>query len=77
MAKEVKRSIRKTPAEPKVAGAETIRKSNRTATAMLAAPSDEQIRARAYEIYLSRNGAPGDPGADWAQAERELREQRS
>ncbi len=36
------------------------------------APSAEQIRARAHEIYLSRKGAPGDPVADWLQAEREL-----
>jgi hypothetical protein len=35
-------------------------------------PTEEQIRMRAYEIYLRRNGAPGDPAADWAQAEREL-----
>jgi hypothetical protein len=36
-------------------------------------PHDEQIRARAYEIYLARNGAPGNPESDWRQAEEELR----
>ena len=35
--------------------------------------SDEMIRLRAYQIYLARNGAPGDPNQDWAQAEQELR----
>ena len=35
-------------------------------------PGDEQIRARAYDIYLRRNGHPGDPAADWFSAEREL-----
>jgi hypothetical protein len=35
-------------------------------------PMPEQIRQRAYEIYLSRNGAPGDEVQDWLQAEREL-----
>ncbi len=35
-------------------------------------PTEEEIRMRAYMIYLSRNGAPGDPVADWLQAEREL-----
>jgi len=35
--------------------------------------TEEQIRERAYQIYLARNGAPGDPTADWYQAERELR----
>ena len=34
---------------------------------------EEQIRERAYYIYLERNGAPGDPAADWHQAECELR----
>lgn len=38
-------------------------------------PTAEQIRRRAYEIFLSRNGTPGDPTSDWVQAERELREQ--
>ncbi len=35
-------------------------------------PSEEQIRARAYEIYCARNGGPGDAASDWQQAEREL-----
>lgn len=32
----------------------------------------EAIRQRAYEIYCSRNGAPGSEIEDWLQAEREL-----
>jgi hypothetical protein len=36
------------------------------------APSAEAIQLRAYEIYLERNGAPGNPLEDWVQAEREL-----
>ncbi len=35
-------------------------------------PTPEQIRARAYEIFLRRNGGPGDAHDDWLQAEREL-----
>jgi hypothetical protein len=35
-------------------------------------PSLEQIQLRAYEIYLQRGCAPGDPMEDWLQAEREL-----
>lgn len=35
-------------------------------------PAPEQIRQRAYEIYVSRNGVPGDEVQDWLQAEREL-----
>ena len=36
-------------------------------------PTEEQIRRRAYEIFLSRDGAPGNPEWDWQQAELELR----
>jgi hypothetical protein len=35
--------------------------------------SEEEIRARAYEIYLRRGEEPGDEVGDWLQAERELR----
>jgi len=34
---------------------------------------DEEIRRRAYELFLERNGAAGDPNADWLVAEREVR----
>lgn len=37
-------------------------------------PTLEQIRRRAYEIYLQRDGQPGDSATDWRQAERDLRE---
>jgi len=36
------------------------------------APSGEEIWLRAYEIYLERNGLPGDELDDWLRAEREL-----
>jgi hypothetical protein len=35
-------------------------------------PSHEEIRLRAYEIYLERGGLPGNELDDWLQAEREL-----
>ena len=36
-------------------------------------PSPQQkIAQRAYEIYLERNGAPGNPLEDWVRAEREV-----
>lgn len=35
--------------------------------------TEEQIRLRAYEIYLERGGADGNDADDWLQAERELR----
>jgi len=37
------------------------------------APSHEEIRCRAYEIYLERNGLPGNELDDWHRAERELK----
>ncbi len=36
-------------------------------------PTEEQIRQRAYEIYLARGGKPGNPEWDWYQAELELK----
>ena len=35
-------------------------------------PSREEIRFRAYEIYLERGGLPGNELDDWLQAQREL-----
>lgn len=32
----------------------------------------DKIALRAYEIYLERNGAPGNPLEDWVRAEREI-----
>lgn len=34
--------------------------------------SHEEIRRRAYEIYLERAGLPGNELGDWLRAEREL-----
>ncbi len=33
---------------------------------------EERIRARAYELFLSRNGQGGSPETDWTQAETEI-----
>jgi hypothetical protein len=35
-------------------------------------PTQDQIAARAYEIYLQRGATPGDPMQDWLRAEHEL-----
>jgi len=37
---------------------------------------DEEIRRRAYEIYLERHGAGGDEHQDWLLAESEIRGRR-
>ena len=46
-------------------------KSKKAAT-QKAKPTQDQIAARAYEIYLERGCTPGDPMQDWLQAEQEL-----
>jgi hypothetical protein len=38
--------------------------------------SDEEIRVRAYEIFLERGAEPGRELEDWLQAERECGQQR-
>ena len=40
-------------------------------------PGDEEIRVRAYTYYVERDGAPGDPVADWLRAEHELTMERA
>jgi hypothetical protein len=42
------------------------------APAMKAEPTVEEIRQRAYELYLFRGDRPGDALEDWLEAEREL-----
>ena len=37
------------------------------------APTDDAIRARAYELYLARGGTPGHELEDWLAAEEALR----
>ena len=39
-------------------------------------PSDEDIRLRAYQLYLQRGGGPGMAFDDWLEAERELKQGR-
>ena len=34
---------------------------------------EEQIRRRAYELYLERGSTPGNESEDWIAAEREVR----
>ena len=34
--------------------------------------TEDDVRLRAYEIYLKRGEDPGDDVSDWLQAEREL-----
>jgi len=47
--------------------------TNLRAVNQSSASLDEEIRRRAYELYLQRNGSNGDPVGDWFVAEREVR----
>ena len=44
-------------------------------TSALSSARQQEIRIRAYEIYIARNGQPGDELSDWLQAEREIESQ--
>lgn len=50
--------------------------ANDSATTMLASPSEEDIRERAYQRYLQRGGGHGLDFDDWLEAERELKSQK-
>jgi hypothetical protein len=43
---------------------------------MTGIPSNEQIEARAYEIFLERGGEHGHDVEDWLSAEKELTQRR-
>jgi len=40
-------------------------------------PTSEEIRQRAYEIFLARGGTPGKEMEDWLRAEQELKRERA
>lgn len=40
------------------------------------AANEEEVRTRAYEIYLSRGGSDGDEVSDWLSAEQQVRRSR-
>jgi hypothetical protein len=42
------------------------------ATGKTANPNEEQIRKRAYELYLARKDGPGNEVQDWLHAEAEI-----
>ncbi len=55
--------------------AQALEGASKRKSVALPEPTAEQIRRRAYEIFLARDGSPGDPTADWLEAERSLREE--
>jgi hypothetical protein len=49
--------------------------TDRVTTMQAAVPSQDRIRARAYEMYESRGGEPGQHEQDWFRAEQEILKQ--
>jgi Protein of unknown function (DUF2934) len=49
------------------------KKQQRPRTGQPVVPLEEQIRLRAYEIYVQRGELPGSEIEDWLQAEAELK----
>jgi hypothetical protein len=64
-------SPKKTTIRAKSGGAAAAPAEARTPVAFMM--SEEQVRARAYELYLQRQGDTGTPEEDWFRAEAELR----
>jgi len=73
------------PRAKKTSDSSAPRKASRTKPAPVAQPeahldtisakatTAEQIRLRAYELFLQRGGSCGTPERDWFQAEAEMR----
>ena len=60
-------------AENRAAQNETPRMSRATDSSVHPSVSEEQIRRRAYELYVQRGGTDGRHMDDWFRAETELR----
>ena len=58
----------------KEAGVATARQPRTITSFKRSEPTNEQIAARAYEIFLRRGASHGSDLEDWLQAERELRQ---
>ena len=64
MASKAKMIGRTNPTQPET----TVEERN----GLVHSKHEQEIRIRAYEIYLQRGGQPGSELEDWLQAEREL-----
>lgn len=49
-----------------------LRTAGGAGTIRVARSRTDQIRQRAYQLFLARNGGPGDATSDWLRAEREI-----
>ena len=58
----------------KAAASRKTGKSGNVQEALTSAPSADEIRVRAYEIYIERGQRDGEDLENWLQAEKELTE---
>ena len=65
-----KRAAAPTPTRKRAAAP---KKTNGAAPAPVPAPTDNDIRLRAYHRYLERGGVSGGDFDDWLEAERDLK----
>ncbi len=73
-----RRKADRNAAETPVAVAAEVGRAQRVATGVAgpletAGLNPEEVRRRAYELYMSRGGANGSDVDDWLEAERQLR----
>jgi hypothetical protein len=73
-------SVDKKPSAKKSTASRAKKVTSKTVTAQTAASAvippaeiEHKIRVRAYELFLERNSAYGDPQQDWFRAEAEVR----
>lgn len=66
--------LRARAAAPKKTADKVVVADAAESTILSSAPTEEQIRVRAYERYLERGGGHGMDFEDWMEAQRELRE---
>ncbi len=56
---------------------EIKRPSEKVSAMTSGVPAEDEIRARAYELYLQRGGEDGHDNEDWLRAEEEISRNRS
>jgi len=70
--RRISKSQSKRPGKSRSTGLAEVRTVDEPAAGGEAMPSPEQIRQRAYEIFLARGGVDGNDWSDWFIAERQL-----
>lgn len=77
MAKDTKaapkrRTVATTGSEGASAATKTAPRATTKKTTTLITPTRDQIRERAFQLFMARNGGAGDAHTDWVEAERQL-----